>query len=51
MLTTKVKNSAVIFTISSFGLGLTSQFEQSLQTYKSDIASASNIVIDLRNNG
>lgn len=47
----ETRGDAFVWTISSFGQGLDSQFEQSFIDHKAEIVAAKKLVIDLRHNG
>jgi C-terminal peptidase prc len=50
MLEVEHTNRTVIFTINSFGQGLTAQFNEAVQVYEKQISSAEKIIIDVRSN-
>lgn len=50
MLEVDTSNRAVVFTINSFGQGLTAQFNEAIQVYEKQIIAAEKIIIDVRSN-
>lgn len=51
LLKTEYQNNAMIFTISSFGMWLDTQFQKEMQIHKDNIKQAKKIILDLRGNG